>query len=201
MHRRCTTFESFLCKHPPIFLHESFSGITTLKDFVCCHLVIETTHPSGISESSVHKKMDRTAFCPDFHVVGRSKKKSFRRANHPDKQSLLSRKVLANNETVDGLPQGIFDPTFLRPLPSPTEFPVVLDILRLVNKYNAQELFRRALLHLVAIYPTSLPEFLNVPGNVHIEYPDGKLEEYLLVLAAALNFDARWLQVRFDGSF
>ncbi|KAJ6605999.1 hypothetical protein DFH09DRAFT_896607 [Mycena vulgaris] len=114
----------------------------------------------------------------------------------------------ADNETVDGLPtvrlfdsdadatlflKGIFDPTFLGPLPSPNELPVVLDILRLANKYDAQELFRRALFHLGTLYPTSLPKFLNVPGHLHTEYPDGKLEGHLLVLAAALNFDARWL--------
>ncbi|KAJ6631927.1 hypothetical protein B0H10DRAFT_1770795, partial [Mycena sp. CBHHK59/15] len=87
-----------------------------------------------------------------------------------------------NKDTVDGLPvvrlfdsdaetalflKAIFDATFFRPPPSPTELPVVLDILRISNKYDAQELFGRALFHLEAVYPTSLPEFLDVPRKLH----------------------------------
>ncbi|KAJ6449171.1 hypothetical protein DFH09DRAFT_1342795 [Mycena vulgaris] len=92
-----------------------------------------------------------------------------------------------DRETVDGLPAvHLFDSDadatlFLKVFSGPchrqpNELPVVLDILRLVNKYDAQELFRRALLHPGAIYPTSIPESLKVPGHLHIEYPDGKLD-------------------------
>ncbi|KAJ7216126.1 hypothetical protein C8J57DRAFT_1600080, partial [Mycena rebaudengoi] len=116
----------------------------------------------------------------------------------------------ADNEMMDGLPvvhlfdsaadatlflKAIFDAMcvliiFFRPPPSLTDFPVMLDILRMSNKYDTQELFRCALLHLDALYPTSLPQLPDAPHQLH---PGGPLADHRVVLAAALAFDARWL--------
>ncbi|KAJ6577894.1 hypothetical protein B0H19DRAFT_1121730 [Mycena capillaripes] len=110
-----------------------------------------------------------------------------------------------SNDTMDGLPivrlfdsaadaklllKAIFDPTFFRPPPSPTDILVVLDILRMSNKYDATELFRRALLHLDTIYPTSLQQFPDIPRQLH---PGGPLVGHCAVISAAVAFGVPWL--------
>ncbi|KAJ7266282.1 hypothetical protein C8J57DRAFT_1511209 [Mycena rebaudengoi] len=111
-------------------------------------------------------------------------------------------------ETMDGLPvvrlfdtdadatlllKGIFDKTFFQPPPAPTKLLLVLDIMRMSNKYDAQKLFKQAVLHLEAVYCTSLSALLEAPRHSHMKYPKGLLAGHLLVLAAAKNFDTRWI--------
>ncbi|KAJ6611246.1 hypothetical protein B0H10DRAFT_1953209 [Mycena sp. CBHHK59/15] len=116
--------------------------------------------------------------------------------------------VTNSNDTADGIPpvrlfdtdadaelffRAIFDSNFFMPPPSPTDLLLVLEVLRLSSKYDAQDLFRRALLHLEAVYPTSLLKFLAVPHKSHINYADGALAGHFSALTAAMAFDARWL--------
>ncbi|KAJ7470148.1 hypothetical protein B0H11DRAFT_2283417 [Mycena galericulata] len=94
--------------------------------------------------------------------------------------------------------KAIFDesasfPSFFLPPPSPTSITLIFDILRLSNKYYAQPLFRRALLHLETLYPTTLAAFRAIPEPPHIPHPDGPLSFHLAVLTAATAYDAHWL--------
>ncbi|KAJ7249906.1 hypothetical protein C8J57DRAFT_1723743 [Mycena rebaudengoi] len=155
---------------------------------------------------------------PDGDLVVQVEKISFRiYAKGLAESSTVFAAMLAlpqpvEGDTVDGLPvvrlfdtdadaalllKALFDKTicsrFFQPPPARTGLLLVLDIMRMSNKYDAQKLFKRAVLHLEAVYCTSLSALLEAPHHSHMKYPKGLLAGHLSVLAAAEKFDARWI--------
>ncbi|KAJ6506840.1 hypothetical protein C8R45DRAFT_970698 [Mycena sanguinolenta] len=100
-----------------------------------------------------------------------------------------------DDEDLEALLRAILDSNFFMPPPSPLHLATVLSILRLSRKYEIYYLFRRALQHLDALYPTELSTFLIVSPFPcgHIIFPEPALSGHLEVLKAAMDADAQWL--------
>ncbi|KAJ7639614.1 hypothetical protein DFH06DRAFT_1099062 [Mycena polygramma] len=112
----------------------------------------------------------------------------------------------ADVETMDGVPvvtlhddpaelevflRAIFDSDFFMPPPAETKLEDTLGILRLAHKYDVPYLRRRALQHLVAIYPTQLSAYDRRPGNGDL--PAGDFYCRVATIAAATEVGALWL--------
>ncbi|KAJ7214165.1 hypothetical protein B0H12DRAFT_1155600 [Mycena haematopus] len=103
--------------------------------------------------------------------------------------------LMDDDGDLEALLMAILDSNFFMPPPSLSHLSTVLAILRLSHKYEIRYLFQRALLHLDALYPTDLSQFLKTPPlpHGHITYPDPVLSGHLEVLKAAMDVDAQWL--------
>ncbi|KAJ7775322.1 hypothetical protein B0H16DRAFT_1506941, partial [Mycena metata] len=62
--------------------------------------------------------------------------------------------------------KAIFDFRFFRPHPAPTAFPTLSGVLRMSHKYDAEDLFKRALFQFSSAFPTSLVEWETRNYNV-----------------------------------
>ncbi|KAJ6582138.1 hypothetical protein B0H19DRAFT_928180 [Mycena capillaripes] len=112
----------------------------------------------------------------------------------------------ADTETMDGFPvvelcdkadevevflKAIFDSSFLMRPPAEIQYMDVLGILHLSHKYDVPYLRRRALEHLVLIYPTCLSEYEARAGNHQMTGQD--FRHRLRTLPTALEVGALWL--------
>ncbi|KAF7291775.1 BTB domain-containing protein [Mycena chlorophos] len=116
----------------------------------------------------------------------------------------------ADSETLDGVPvvrifdapedvepflRAIFNSNYFMPAPAPIKFLEVLSILRLSHKYGVEYLFRRALLHLEAVYPIE-PESVRPPRKLfpnHLVYNEGDVDLDLRAIPILRQVDATWL--------
>ncbi|KAJ7205887.1 hypothetical protein C8J57DRAFT_1541516 [Mycena rebaudengoi] len=84
-------------------------------------------------------------------------------------------RLFDSDEDVELFLRAISNNKFFPAPPSPTDLSLILEILRLGNKYDIHALLKRAIAHLEADYPPSLPEFLTVPPQGLINHTDGPL--------------------------
>ncbi|KAJ7658534.1 hypothetical protein B0H17DRAFT_1096798 [Mycena rosella] len=91
--------------------------------------------------------------------------------------------------------RAIFDSNYLMPPPSPTEFAIVMGVMRLAHKYDVPYLFRRALVHLESSYPATLSEFIagiTKTAATHVNC-DEDVAVNLITIRALLEVGAVWL--------
>ncbi|KAJ7608847.1 hypothetical protein DFH06DRAFT_1247868 [Mycena polygramma] len=73
---------------------------------------------------------------------------------------------------VEAFLRAIFDSSFFMPPPATASFHEALGILRLAHKYDVAYLYKRACLHLEAIYPLDLSSVPHQAREIHSRYPD-----------------------------
>ncbi|KAJ7159310.1 hypothetical protein C8R43DRAFT_920841 [Mycena crocata] len=88
--------------------------------------------------------------------------------------------------------RAIFDSSYFMPPPAEVEFCAVLGILRLGHKYDVDYLFKRALLHLERVYPTTLEESLSIGGKLP-NYENAMMKHDLLAVPILHETGATWL--------
>ncbi|KAF7312936.1 BTB domain-containing protein [Mycena kentingensis (nom. inval.)] len=89
--------------------------------------------------------------------------------------------------------RAIFDSSYFMPPPAPIPFLSVLGILRLAHKYDVNYLFKRALLHLEAVYPSSPPKLLADLHSNPLGYGANMISFDLIALPILEQVGAVWL--------
>ncbi|KAF7341311.1 hypothetical protein MVEN_01867400 [Mycena venus] len=191
----------FLLNCSPAF-EEDFKSIKSMD-------TLSTTYPPHYP-GTPEMVRSRDVWFSDGNIIIEAENMSFRVYGQlvAAKSTVLADILSFPHYTVDGVPvvrlldadedlaallKAILDSNFFMPPPSPTHLSTVLAVLRLSHKYDVRYLCRRALLHLGAIYPSTLAEFLAVPPTIHITYPEPTLAGHLEALKAAMDVDAQWL--------
>ncbi|KAK6991761.1 BTB domain-containing protein [Favolaschia claudopus] len=92
--------------------------------------------------------------------------------------------------------RAIFDSSFFERRPSPVEFFTTVGVMRLAHKYDVPYLFRRALTHLDAIYPTNLQKLQGIRSahiDHHIYYTTFVPHVHMITLQVVSEVGATWI--------